>query len=109
MYDNLEVFEYDLIKGCVCISEQFPNDVADRLLNVDGYRVVIVRNPAKGRSSLRHNVPGFDAGELLSRLAYGGGHPYAAGFFERDEQMFRKKASAIEEEIVLMALSGVNI
>ena len=109
VYNNLPVFEFDSIRGCVCIADSFVNDVADRLLKTTDYRVVIVRNPAKGRSSIRHNVPEFDAGKLLEQLGYGGGHQYAAGMFERDEDMFRKKAAAIEEEIVLMGIGAFLI
>ena len=106
-YKEIEVFEFDDVNGCVCICENFPNEIADTLIKKDGYRIVIIRNPSKGRSSVRHNVEGLDVGALLDKLQYGGGHPYAAGFFERDESMFYKKVVAIQEELILCGIGGV--
>lgn len=99
LMDNLELFEFDEFKGCVVFADDFINDVADKLLKEQGYRLVVVRNPEKGRSSVRHNIKGVHIGNILESHNYGGGHEFAAGFFERDSDAFYKKVLVIVDDV----------
>lgn len=109
VYDNLEIFDLDKINGCVVFCEEFINEITEALRLRQGYRVVIMRNVPKGRASIRTNVLEADVGKILETLAYGGGHKQAAGFFERDNDVFYKKVLAIEEAIYNLNIDGVNI
>lgn len=109
IYDNLEIFDLDKINGCVVFCEEFVNEITEALRLRQGYRVVIIRNVPKGRASIRTNVPEANVGKILDDLKYGGGHKTAAGFFERDNDVFYKKVLAIEEAIYDLKIEGVNV
>lgn len=84
VWKDLEIYELPQINGCFIIVEDFLNDVCDKLIKEQGYNVVIAMNPKNKHISIRHNIPQFNMGGLLSYLEIGGGHPEACGFTEDD-------------------------
>lgn len=93
-YTNAELFNFDgKVKGCIVNVEGFINEIADKLIKDEDYKIVFVRY--KNRCSIRHRVKGLHIGKMLTALGYGGGHELAAGMFEGDEAMFFEKAEKI--------------
>ncbi|MFW6247081.1 MAG: DHHA1 domain-containing protein [bacterium] len=99
LYDELEVFEFEKINGCVTQGYEFINEIADKLMDEEGYQFVIVRNPKHGRISVRSRYEELDAGGLLKKLGIGGGHEKSAGGFSSDLNDFRNKVEIIEDEV----------
>lgn len=98
--DTVEFYELDRIKACLVFCEKYPNDVCDHALKVEGYDLIISRNPKTSNVSVRcHNHPEIHLGQLLSELSMGGGHQEAAGFHEEDFGRFQRKVELIESEI----------
>ena len=98
-WNELEAFDFDLINGCIVEANSFLNEIADKLLKEEEYKIVLIRNPSNGRVSLRHKIDNFDAGTYLKEKGFGGGHPQAAGVITFDERDFQMKAKEIEKYI----------
>ncbi|HON83299.1 MAG TPA: hypothetical protein PLI22_04085 [Caldisericia bacterium] len=98
-WNNLDVYELNSIKGCIIEQSDFMNEIADRLINEECYRVVLIRNPFTQRVSIRHNIDNFDAGKFLKDRGWGGGHERAAGMFLDGEEDFLSKINIIEKYI----------
>jgi len=100
IWNDIDVYEFDSFRGCVIYQSDFMNEIADRLINEEGYRAIIIRNPRTGRVSIRHNIEEFHAGDFLKNKGWGGGHKRAAGLFVDDENDFESKTKTIEKYIV---------
>jgi oligoribonuclease NrnB/cAMP/cGMP phosphodiesterase (DHH superfamily) len=90
LYNNLELFEMKSINGCFCAIDGFINDIADKLLHVDNYDVVIVQNLKNKNISVRSKDDDVNIGDILERLNIGGGHPKAGGFTLREKIEYQK-------------------
>lgn len=99
VFNEVTVCDFDKIKGCVLLAEEFINEIASKLLNEYGYNLVIVRHPVKDRASLRSNLDGIKLGKVLSELGYGGGHDKAAGLFEKNLDKFKEKLLYLEAKL----------
>lgn len=99
LYNNLNIFEFDSIKGCVAESKEFINEISEKLLKEEGYRIIFIRNPSHGRISIRHNVKGLDVGTILQNHGWGGGHEEAAGMFAESIKQFKERTDILEKEI----------
>jgi len=95
-YEALTVFDCEKIKGCVVQSDQFINEICDRLLKIEGYDIVFCRNPYHGRVSIRHKIEGLNIGEILKNLGFGGGHFASAGLFCENINQFQERLEIIE-------------
>lgn len=98
-YQALTIFDCEKIKGCVVQSEEFINEICERLMKEEKYDIVFCRNPYHGRVSIRHRIPGLNVGEMLKNHEWGGGHKDSAGMFCEDMDDFHKKIITLEEEI----------
>lgn len=101
LYDNIEIFEFSKINGCIVESREFINEICHKLMEEEGYNIVFVRNPSNQRVSVRHNLDEnvLDAGGILKAHGWGGGHAQSAGMFTTDGPDFKMKVVKIEEEI----------
>lgn len=98
-YRDIDVWDLDTPGLGLFSSQTWCNEICDRLLRTEGYRLVINRNPKTKNCSIRTNIESLHAGDLLQKLGYGGGHKEAAGFNEPDHEKFREKVLTIEKEI----------
>lgn len=96
-YDALTVFDCEKIKGCVVQSEQFINEICEKLMKEEGYDIVFCRNPLHGRVSIRHRIQGLNMGEILKNKGWGGGHFFSSGLFVNDIEDFKNKIEILEE------------
>jgi oligoribonuclease NrnB/cAMP/cGMP phosphodiesterase (DHH superfamily) len=99
IYENLKIFEFDKIEGCVAESREFINEISHRLMEEEDYKIVFIRNPSNQRVSVRHKIEELDIGNILKNHGWGGGHAKAAGFFSNDINDFKYKIQILEEEI----------
>jgi len=102
LYNNLSIFEFDKINGCVAESHEFINEICHKLMIEEKYNIVFIRNPSNQRVSVRHNFPNLDVGSLLKSKGYGGGHASAAGFWSSDNKDFENKIKILENDIYNM-------
>jgi len=79
VYNNLEIFDFDKINACFIVGSAFLNDIAERLLYVDNYEMILIQNPKNKHISLRIKDDVANVGEMLANLRIGGGHPKAGG------------------------------
>ena len=98
-YKALTVFDCDKINGCVVQSDEFINEICDRLMKEEGYDIVFCRNPVHGRVSIRHKYNGLNMGEVLKNKGWGGGHRDSCGMFCSDISDFQMKIKTLDEEI----------
>ena len=97
-FDSLEMIEFNHIKGAFILNAtEFLNEIAHDLMTNNGYRIIFLKNLKNDNVSLRHNIQGFNAGELLVKHNLGGGHPFAAGFHEVDSEKLVKHILTIEK------------
>jgi oligoribonuclease NrnB/cAMP/cGMP phosphodiesterase (DHH superfamily) len=97
LYDSLEVFEFEKMKGCITVAKEFINEICEKLMNDEGYNIVIVRNPRNGRVSVRNRNKNLDVGLILKEYGIGGGHKASAGFFSSDMNDFKDKIQYLEK------------
>jgi len=98
-YQDLKVFDCNKINGCIFESDQFINEICDKLMKEEKYEIVFCRNPVHGRVSIRHTIEGLNMGEMLKNKGWGGGHPLSCGMFVDDLNDFKIKIDILEEEI----------
>jgi oligoribonuclease NrnB/cAMP/cGMP phosphodiesterase (DHH superfamily) len=99
LYDELEIYELDRIRGCVINAREFINEIAHRLMEEEQYSIVFIRNPSSERISIRHNIDNLDMGGILKNHEWGGGHRQSAGCFSKGLTDFNEKLKILEEEI----------
>ena len=99
IYQALNVFEFDKIKGCIVQEREFINEIAERLMDEEDYRFIVIRNPSHGRVSIRHNLDDVDVGEILKELQWGGGHAQSAGMFSDSTKEFKERINIIEQKV----------
>jgi oligoribonuclease NrnB/cAMP/cGMP phosphodiesterase (DHH superfamily) len=99
IYNDLDIWDFDNMKMCMFSTIYYTNEICDRLLTKEGYKVVINKNPKTKRCSMRSNIEGLHIGHLLQDLGYGGGHKAAGGFTEEDLIKFQEKIQTIEKKI----------
>jgi len=99
IYENLNVFEFDKINGCIAEAEEFINEICDKLMNEEKYQIVVIRNPKNGRISFRHRIENLDIGGILKDMKIGGGHEKAAGAFITNDSEFKEKIEKVEDVI----------
>lgn len=100
IWDNLDVFELDEFNGCITIESDFMNEVANKLMKDEGYKIIFNKHPNSGRLSIRHCIEDFNAGQYLKDLGWGGGHKYAAGMFLESEETLKNVIQTIEEHLI---------
>jgi len=98
-YNAITVFDCEKINGCVVQSEEFINEICDRLMKEEGYDIVFCRNPVHGRVSIRHKIEGLDMGNMLKEKGWGGGHRDSCGMFCSDISDFQIKIKILDDEI----------
>lgn len=79
-FKKLEIFEFNKIKGCLIVVNNFINDLAHKLLKEEGYEIVLVQNARNKHISVRIESDDVDIGKILDELNVGGGHKKAGGF-----------------------------
>jgi oligoribonuclease NrnB/cAMP/cGMP phosphodiesterase (DHH superfamily) len=103
IYNELEVTELEKVSGCVIFTEDFVNELADRLLHQQGYKIVFIINMSSMRVSVRHQIDELDMGKILKEKGWGGGHAVSAGFFlDKNlgyEKDFNNKIGILQEII----------
>jgi len=99
-YKALTVFDCDKINGCVVQSDEFINEICDKLMKEEGYEIIFCRNPVHGRVSIRHKIEGLNVGEILKNLGFGGGHRDSAGLFCESINQFQERLEILENVIV---------
>jgi len=99
LYEELNIFEFEKINGCVVESKEFINEICEKLMNEESYTIVFCRNPYHGRVSIRHRIDGLNMGEILKNKGWGGGHSMSCGLFVNDINDFKNKTTILEEEI----------
>jgi len=101
LYDDIEIFEFDKINGCIVESREFINEIAHKLMEEENYNIVFVRNPSNQRVSVRHNLNEniLDMGGILKEHKWGGGHAAAAGLFTLNGEDFKNKIQTLEKDI----------
>jgi oligoribonuclease NrnB/cAMP/cGMP phosphodiesterase (DHH superfamily) len=100
LYENLNVYELENLNGCVTESKEFINEICDKLMDEEKYKIVFVRNPWHGRVSIRSKYEKLDTGGLLKKLGFGGGHRESSGFFASDINDFQEKIIKLEKVFV---------
>ena len=95
-YKALTVFDCDKINGCVVQSDEFINEICDKLMKEEKYEIVFCRNPVHGRVSIRHKIEGLNVGEILKNLGFGGGHRDSAGLFCESINQFQERLEVLE-------------
>ena len=100
IYEDLMIVELEKTKSCLVMSDDFVNDIAHKLMTEEGYDVVFVKQVKKDRVSVRNKRKDINIGKILETLGIGGGHPEAAGFFERDPMTLKEKVLMVEQEIL---------
>jgi len=108
-YKALAVFDCDKINGCVVQSEEFINEICDKLMKEEGYQIIFCRNPVHGRVSIRHRLNGLNVGEMLKARGWGGGHKESAGMFCSDISDFQMKIKTLDEELSKNYPKGVEV
>jgi oligoribonuclease NrnB/cAMP/cGMP phosphodiesterase (DHH superfamily) len=99
LYDSLDVYEFDKIPGCITESREFINEICHKLMEEEGYKFVVVRNPSSGRVSIRHNIDELDIGTFLKEKGWGGGHCYAGGAWIGNNEEYKNKLLIIEKYV----------
>jgi len=99
VYDELEVHEFDNINACVVFENDFVNEIADKLIKEEGYNLVVVKHPKKGRCSLRTSSEDINIGQVLEDFGWGGGHPKSAGIFVKNDMEFHNKMETLERHL----------
>jgi hypothetical protein len=97
LYNGLDVFEFKKVSGCVTIAKEFINEICEKLMNEEGYKLIVVRNPSNGRVSIRNRFKEIDLGKILKEYGWGGGHKDSAGAFSNDMNDFKEKMQILEE------------
>ncbi len=82
-WNKLDIHDLETIDASFCITEEFCNDIADKILT-EGKSLVFIRNPIKNTLSIRSMVDGFHLGLFLQKHGLGGGHAKAAGVNIKD-------------------------
>lgn len=101
-WDKLELFDLPVSNGCLFVSSEFINDLGDRLLREEGYKLIFMINPKSHHISVRHKIEGLHIGHLLQDLQIGGGHENAGGISDTGEDTWqdqRDKITIVEREI----------
>ena len=98
-YNALTVFDCEKFNGCVVQSEEFINEICEKLMKEEGYDIVFCRNPFHGRVSIRHKLDGLNVGEELKVRGWGGGHKDSAGMFCSDLTDFQMKIKTLDVEL----------
>jgi oligoribonuclease NrnB/cAMP/cGMP phosphodiesterase (DHH superfamily) len=100
IYDSLNAYEFDTIKGCLVESKEFINEIAEKLMKEESYRIVFIRNPSHGRVSIRHNLgKQLNMGAILEQNKWGGGHAESAGLMCNNDVEFKQRVDALEKII----------
>lgn len=101
VYDNLDVFELNKIKGAFIHATNFVNELAEKLIK-EKYDIVFIRNPDKNSVSVRGKKGFIDVGNLLKELGLGGGHEEAGAFICKGGLIqLNETVKQIEERIYL--------
>jgi len=104
VYNNLEIYNFPNVNGCMIITENFSNDCCEKLLKEEEYNIVLSMNPKNKHVSVRHNILNFHMGNFLKMLDLGGGHAQAAAFnddnFNTTEKNIKKFIKNINEIII---------
>ena len=98
-YDAMDVFELDSINACMIMESDFINDFCHKLMDEEGFQLVICKNPRTASCSLRSNHPTLNLGAILKRLGFGGGHKNAAGIIESDPFKLQEKLRTFELDV----------
>jgi oligoribonuclease NrnB/cAMP/cGMP phosphodiesterase (DHH superfamily) len=94
--DNLKIFDFDHIKGCITSGYMYVNDICHHLLNKDDNQVVFFRNIKTGNISIRCNDP-YDLTKVFDDVKIGGGHANAGAFHEVDNKELISKLQIFEK------------
>ena len=100
-YDEMDVYEMDSINGCMVMQSDFINDICHRLMEEEGFDVVVCKNPRTASCSIRSKHPELNIGNILKELGSGGGHKLAGGIIEKDPIILREKLVAFEKAIYI--------
>jgi oligoribonuclease NrnB/cAMP/cGMP phosphodiesterase (DHH superfamily) len=98
-FNELNIYECEKINGCIVQSEEFINEICDRIMNEKKYEIVFCRNPFNGRVSIRHRIKNLNMGKILSDHKWGGGHQDSCGLFVENLADFEDKVRQLENII----------
>ena len=99
LYNSLTVHDLPRIKGCFFKENQFVNDLSDKLMNDEGYKIVFCQKPRLKNISVRSRIDEVHIGNVLKDLGIGGGHHDAGGINSMDIADVEKNLFKIEEII----------
>jgi oligoribonuclease NrnB/cAMP/cGMP phosphodiesterase (DHH superfamily) len=98
-FDALDIMEVGLDDGCFIITRQFVNEMCDKLMAIEDYKLVFSYNDKNGNCSVRNSYENVNIGEVIKSLGYGGGHAGAGGMTEKDTTKLPEKIKKVCEAV----------
>ena len=98
-FEKLETIDIGLEDGCLIITQQFVNEMCNRLMEEEDYMIIFSYNDKNGNCSIRSKYEEFSIGQILESLELGGGHSAAGGMTEKDPTELQKKIEKVVAEI----------
>jgi oligoribonuclease NrnB/cAMP/cGMP phosphodiesterase (DHH superfamily) len=95
LYDEIELHDFKNINGTLIFTDDFANEIADKLMKEENYEIVFIKYIKTGRVSIRTKRKDVDIGKILTDFNYGGGHQMAAGFFIKTNNELEEKIRII--------------
>jgi len=100
LYDELEIFELETIKGCLVIIDDFINEIPHQIMeNETDINLVIIKNPKSGGLSIRSNIKDANIGLMLEELGIGGGHAQACGMHSPNAEAIKNNIKLLEKTV----------
>lgn len=98
LYNNLETYNFDSIKGTLIIANTFINDLCHKLMHEKGFDIVCCYNPKSKHISVRCKLDNIHIGEVLRDVIGNGagGHKNSAAFSVNDYSEINEKLDLIE-------------
>ena len=99
LYDNIVVEEFDTINACWFESDIFVNELAQKLMEEEGYMCVMFNTMKTYNVSIRSVIDDFNFGTFLQDLNIGGGHKKSAGVVATSIEDMNNKVNMIEKHL----------
>lgn len=96
LYDELEIFELESINGCFIYINDFLNEIAEKLMDEEDFKLVLIKTDKTTSISVRSRIENCHIGETLQELNLGGGHSGAGG------GLVSNNSSELKEKIKLL-------
>jgi oligoribonuclease NrnB/cAMP/cGMP phosphodiesterase (DHH superfamily) len=99
LYTEIDFYELEDIKGVLVNTNDFANDIANKILIEEDYKIVFVYIPKYNNISVRCNETYLNIGDILKILELGGGHSNAGGFHNEDTNVISSNVEKVSKYI----------